>query len=143
MWFRWPPICRNSARRRRPKNLPACSVLAWGPAMDPDTMFDPLHPGEVVQPEDADPVAEEGKFQPIMPLPGLEKEKIHHPKLGKPSHIWPYHNAVGQLEGYVCRFEGVRPDGSPGKEFRPFRYGELRKNGQTRVGWHWKGWEKG
>ena len=111
--------------------------------MGADTMFDPLDPAETVQPDAADQVVDEEKFQPMIPLTGLENEKIHHFKLGKPSHIWPYRNAAGLLDGYVCRFETVRSDGTPGKEFRPLRYGALVKNGQTRVGWHWKGWGTG
>jgi putative DNA primase/helicase len=106
-------------------------------------MFDPLDPVGAVQPDAADPVAEEEKFEPMIPLAGLEKEEIHHFKLGKPSRIWPYRHVTGLLDGYVCQFETVRPDGTPGKEFRPFRYGSLVKNGQTKVGWHWKGWDKG
>jgi hypothetical protein len=110
--------------------------------MGADTLFDPLDPAETVQPDAADTVGDEKNFQPMTPL-ALEKEKIHHLKLGKPSHIWPYHNAAGLLDGYVCRFETVLPDGTPGKEFRPLRYGSLVKNGQIRVGWHWKGWTPG
>src|SRR6516162_4637618 len=98
--------------------------------MDADTMFDPLDPAETVQPDAADPVGEEEKFQAMMPLGGLEKEKIRHLKLAKPSHIWPYHNSAGLLDGYVCRFETIRPDGTLGKEFRPLRYGALLKSGQ-------------
>ena len=37
-----------------------------------------------------------------------------HPELGKPSHIWPYHDAAGTLIGYVARFET-----EDGKQYRP------------------------
>ena len=37
-----------------------------------------------------------------------------HPELGKPSHVWPYYDAVGKLIGYVARFET-----GDGKQFRP------------------------
>ena len=37
-----------------------------------------------------------------------------HPELGKPSHVWPYHDAAGKLIGYVARFET-----GDGKRFRP------------------------
>jgi hypothetical protein len=107
--------------------------------MDADRVFGPLDPAETVQPDAGDLFGEEKKFQPMTPLAGLEKGNIHHSELGKPSHIWPYHNAAGLLDGYVCRFETIRPDGTPSKEFRPFRYGAL-VNGQTKVGWHWKDW---
>src|SRR5262245_42271499 len=111
--------------------------------MGVDTMFDPLASADTVQADVAGAVGEEEKFEPMIPLAGLEKEKIHHFELGRPSHIWPYHNAAGLLDGYVCRFETLRPDGTPDKEFRPFRYGALVKDGQRRVGWHWKGWGTG
>ena len=37
-----------------------------------------------------------------------------HPELGKPSRFWPYHDAGGELVGYVARFET-----EDGKQFRP------------------------
>ena len=54
--------------------------------MGADGMFDPL------EPDAGDSVVDEEKFQPMIPLAGREKEKIHHFELGKPSHIWPYYN---------------------------------------------------
>jgi hypothetical protein len=84
----------------------------------------------------------EEKFQPMVPLAGIAKDEIHHFSLGKPSAIWPYRNNNGLLEGYVCRFETTKQDGTPSKEFRPYRYGALSKNGQAKVGWHWKGWDE-
>ena len=58
-----------------------------------------------------------------------------HHKLGKYAARWPYHDADGRLEGFICRFESEIGK----KTFRPLRYG--MKNG--REGWHWVGWEKG
>jgi putative DNA primase/helicase len=84
----------------------------------------------------------EAKFQPTVPLAGIAKDEIHHFSLGKPSAIWPYRNNNGLLEGYVCRFETTKQDGTSSKEFRPYRYGALFENGQTKVGWHWKGWDE-
>ena len=37
-----------------------------------------------------------------------------HPELGKPSHVWPYYDALGKLIGDVARFET-----GDGKQFRP------------------------
>jgi hypothetical protein len=62
--------------------------------------------------------------------------------LGEPSEVWKYLNAAGELEGYICRFE-VKPDGSPDKEFRLYRYGCLTDGtGRRRLGWHWRLWCK-
>jgi hypothetical protein len=36
-------------------------------------------------------------------------EDYSHPKLGKPSQVWPYHNANCELLGFICRFD--TPDG--------------------------------
>ena len=47
-----------------------------------------------------------------------------HPELGKPSHVWPYYDAVGKLIGYVARFET-----GDGKQFRPLAL----KDGRWRV----------
>ncbi len=33
------------------------------------------------------------------------KEDCHHPKLGQPSQVWPYHNANCDLLGFICRFD--------------------------------------
>jgi putative DNA primase/helicase len=110
--------------------------------MDVD-MFDLIDPSGTSRLDVADPTTPpEEKFEPMVPLTGIAKDKIHHFSLGHPSAIWPYHNNNDLLEGYVCRFETTNQDGSPGKEFRPYRYGALSKNGQTKVGWHWKGWDE-
>jgi hypothetical protein len=99
-------------------------------------MFDPIEPGEPKQPE-----AEE--WQPLPPPGEAGPADLRHPQLGESSRYWAYHDRVGVLEGYVCRFETVGPDAKRGKEFRPLRWGELTKNGRTRIGWHWKGWGEG
>jgi hypothetical protein len=106
--------------------------------MDVDSMFD------AIAPDTADPMGArpEEEFRPMVPLTG-PKDEIHHFRLGKPSVTWPYYGKNGLLDGYVCRFETTNQDGTPGKEFRPYRYGALLRNGQTRTGWHWKGWGEG
>ena len=107
-------------------------------------MFHPINPTKTSQPDAADPTAArpEENFQPMVPL-GIAKDEIHHSRLGKPYAIWPYYNIRDLLDGYVCRFETTNQDGTAGKEFRPYRYGALLRNGQTKVGWHWKGWGTG
>ena len=42
-------------------------------------------------------------------------DAYRHPKLGKPSRLWPYRSADGELAGYTARWD--RPGG--GKEIRP------------------------
>ena len=54
------------------------------------------------------------------PLPGNSQGapsvySYRDPKLGRPSQLWPYRYADGQLAGYAARWD--RPDG--GKEIRP------------------------
>lgn len=99
-----------------------------------DPMFEPIDPTETPH------MPPEEQFQPTVPPPGSRIE-INHFKLGKPSAVWPYYNEAGLLDGYVCRFETTNSDGTPGKTFLPYRHGGLTKNGQTRIGWHWKGWK--
>jgi putative DNA primase/helicase len=103
--------------------------------MGADEMFAPLGSDETPRSGTAD--AEE--FRPLEAPAGHEIDEIHHPKLGKPSCVWSYYDAAGRLDGYVCRFE--RPCG--GKEFRPYRYGQMARNGRAPPGWHWKGWGEG
>jgi hypothetical protein len=102
--------------------------------MGDNPMFAPLRPSEMPR----NPPAADEDWQP-MPAPNGAKPDLRHPQLGDPSTAWRYINALGELEGYVCRFETETSDG-PDKEFRPFRYGTLTKNGRTRTEWHWKGW---
>ena len=45
-------------------------------------------------------------------------DSFRHPKLGKPSQLWPYRYADGELAGHVARWDGL--DG--GKEIRPLVY---------------------
>ena len=53
-------------------------------------------------------------------------DDYRHPKLGKPSRTWPYHDAKGRIVAYVARFES-----QGGKEFRPlvFKDGHWRAAG--------------
>jgi uncharacterized protein DUF3631 len=98
-----------------------------------DSVFHPIDAAEMPQLD-----AEE--WRPMLSPTGAKAHDFRHPRLGEPSETWRYWNAAGLLEGYVCRFETVTSDGTRTKEFRPLRYGTLRRNGNTRTGWHWKGW---
>jgi hypothetical protein len=95
-----------------------------------------FHPIDAAQMSQLD--AEE--WRPMLSPTGAKAHDFRHPRLGEPSETWRYCNAAGLLEGYVCRFETVMSDGKRTKEYRPLRYGALRRNGETRTGWHWKGW---
>jgi hypothetical protein len=99
-------------------------------------MFGPIAPGKPTEPN-----AEE--WRPELAPAEQGPADLRHPKLGEPSGVWAYRNRAGLLEGYMCRFETVRPDGTRSKEYRPQRWGTLLKNGRTRTGWHWKGWGEG
>ncbi len=61
------------------------------------------------------------------PAPG--KSRI----LGKPTKLWTYTDAEGQLLGYVARFDG--PDG---KEFRPLTF--WRSSADSATSWRWTSW---
>src|SRR5262249_43263394 len=118
MWCRWRRISHISSSARRPKSSPACSASPRKRTLGADRMFDPISLNEETRPD-----AEE--WQPMLSPTGAKSSNFHHPKLGEPSETWRYCNAAGLLEGYVCRFETVMPDGTPTKEFRPLRYGAL------------------
>lgn len=66
---------------------------------------------------------------PITPVPGNVQKKCPGHKLGRPSVLWDYVDASGQLLGAIVRFE--TPDG---KELRPLTYCE--KDGLRE--WRWK-----
>lgn len=76
----------------------------------------------------------EVKWQSITPPYSYNVSIINHFKHGKPSAIWPYHNAGGTIVGYACRFD--LPDGS--KQVLPFVYATDGNRDQ----WRWVGFSK-
>ncbi|MCA3283844.1 MAG: toprim domain-containing protein [Roseomonas sp.] len=62
----------------------------------------------------------------ILPAPQPLPDVLKHPHHGKPSAIWRYHNAAGELLFAVCRFD---PPGAR-KEILPLTF--------TTSGWKWK-----
>ena len=98
---------------------------------DADTMFAPLD-------ADAEPVAsncptgnlQDGEWQPKLPAPVPPPSHPEHPKHGRPSGIWTYRDAAGEVLFLMCRFD--KSEGA--KEFSPLTYGTLA----GRTGWHWK-----
>ena len=51
--------------------------------------------------------------------------KFRLPEYGAPSMAWPYHDAQGQLVGYVCRWDIRGANGSVGKTILPVTFCEL------------------
>jgi hypothetical protein len=76
---------------------------------------------------------------PVSPPDAPKSYVVHRGLAREPDHIWEYPNAAGETVGFVCRFNTVKPDGSPDKEFRPHcwcRWVDERRN--ERFGWRWK-----
>jgi hypothetical protein len=56
---------------------------------------------------------------------------------------WPYHDADGNIHGYVVRFERVNSKGEPTKDVLPLRFSPKDPNETDRTNpkhWAWKGW---
>jgi putative DNA primase/helicase len=69
----------------------------------------------------------------VLPVPaGVLAPPSEHPKLGKPSAIWAYADAGGNVLGYVHRYDGV-----DGKEFRPVT---LWRSAAGKLQWCWESW---
>lgn len=97
-------------------------------------MFAPLTAEEV---ESVEPVQRVPDKVPIVPVPDdAPPMAFKLPKLGVPSHSWPYHDASGKLVGYVCRWDFLDEDGQPAKEVRPVTFCDL---GEGRRAWRSKG----
>lgn len=78
-----------------------------------------------------------GSKTPIIPVPAdAEPFAFKHPKHGEPSRCWPYHNADGQIVGYVCRWDFTDAEGAPTKEVLPVTYCDL---GNGKRAWRSKG----
>lgn len=69
----------------------------------------------------------------IMPVPANAPARpLTHPKLGRPSMMWTYRDADGQVLGYVDRYEMA----DHGKTFRPLALFEL----DGKYIWRWESW---
>lgn len=92
------------------------------------SMYEKLTPAEKAStPKDVKPTR-----RPIVPVPtDAPALQFKHPEYGPPSKTWPYHDASGQLVGYVGRFET-----EGGKDFMPLMYCDL---GNGRQAWRAKG----
>lgn len=62
---------------------------------------------------------------------------LFHPKYGNPNSFWPYHDETGNINSFVCRFD--LPEGK--KDVLPYTYKKCTKDGISKTGWFWKGFE--
>ncbi len=93
---------------------------------DAAQMFQPLAAEEVAAAAEVGAGADKVKPRPIVPVPEDAPDMNYwHPEHGKPSKEWPYHDAGGQVVGYVLRWDFTGNDGKPDKEIRPVCYCEL------------------
>jgi hypothetical protein len=98
----------------------------------------PLPGGGAERPQGVNDNAEAHIFIPIVPPPEVPSDRdFRHARYGAAVAVFPFYNAAGDLEGFVRRFSITKPDGAPGKAFRPLRYGHYK----GRLGWHSKGWQ--
>ena len=103
--------------------------------MTMNAMFAPLSADEIALAESPAPKA--GEKLPIVPVPDdAPAMQFRHPKFGEPVKAWPYHDAEGQLVGYVARFDYVDDAGDPAKDYLPITYCDL---GKGRRAWRAKG----
>jgi hypothetical protein len=58
--------------------------------------------------------------------------RFRHWEHGAPSRAWPYHDAGGQVVGYVLRWDFTNSEGEPDKDIRPVCYCDL---GDGRRAW--------
>lgn len=102
--------------------------------MHGNAMFAPLSPEEAAAARAAPKAASKTA---IVPVPvDATPFAFRHPKLGKPSRSWPYHDGEGRLVGYVCRWDFTDAEGAPTKEILPVTYCDL---GNGKRGWRSKG----
>src|SRR5690242_13426777 len=96
-------------------------------------MFAPLDPAEEVE----RPQPRSRIKVPVVPVPADAPPcRFKHPKDGEPTRGWAYHNAAGQLVGYVCRWDFENEAGERDKKILPVTYCDL---GDGRFGWRSKG----
>ena len=99
---------------------------------DAAQMYQPLSAEEVAAVEVAGR-AVEGKPTPIVPVPEDAPDMNYwHPEHGEPSRAWPYHDAGGQVVGYILRWDFTGNDGKPDKAILPVCYCNL---GNSRRAW--------
>jgi hypothetical protein len=99
-------------------------------------MFDPLTNAERTRASVDGGKAKSQKVS-IIPVPDdAPPMQYRHPAYGSPSTSWAYRDGEGRLVGYACRFDFVKPDGTPDKDVLPVTYCDL---GGSKRGWRCKG----
>lgn len=63
--------------------------------------------------------------------------ELHFPKYGKTDKFWKYTDQHGNVNGYVLRFD--LPEGK--KDVIPYTYKKATKDGISKTGWFWRGFE--
>lgn len=109
------------------------------PERDGKGAHSPTAPRQGVAPEPAEPAPRERRssWVPVLPVPhDAPAAPAAHEFRGIPAMSWPYHDATGQLLGYVHRF--VASDG--GKEVIPLTY--CRNIKTQRMAWRWLQWDE-
>lgn len=99
---------------------------------DAAQMFQPLS-AEEVAPAEVAAGTDKVKPRPIVPVPAdAPPLDYQDPKRGAPSKAWAYHDAGGQVVGYVLRWNFTGTDGKPDKAILPVCYCDL---GDGRRAW--------
>ena len=67
---------------------------------------------------------------PVAPPDAPKPDFVHRGFARGPDHIWEYPNAASETVSFVCRFNTVKPDGSPAKaaDVKLEHFEEERKN---------------
>jgi putative DNA primase/helicase len=106
--------------------------------MAAQTMFAPLSTEEQEVASEAKPASSSTKT-PIIPVPDdAPPSAFRHPKYGKPTGQWDWHDADGKLVAHTLRFD-FEKDGKPDKEVLPLTYCEIKEGNRTTHGWRSRG----
>lgn len=104
------------------------SPKCWGCTLMSDDPFKPIGSAGKAKAKAAAP-----EWSAIVPVPpDAPKAPGEHPKLGRPSQIWTYRDAAGEILGHVYRF-----DGRDGKSYRPLCYFAGKADQRA---WRWESW---
>lgn len=89
----------------------------------PSHAFQPLSDEEIATAEASKP-STRPDYWPLAPVPDDAPPigEYGHRDFGKPSMVWPYRNAQGQVIGYAARFDVANDDGTTDKEVLPISF---------------------
>lgn len=84
------------------------------------TTLDPLSPEEMNK---TSKHSNASKPVPIVPVPDdAPPMEFEHPKHGKPTKFWAYHDVENRLIGYMCRWDFTDAEDKPDKLIRPVMF---------------------